>query len=82
MAIWVAVYFTVYGALAWRGCYIDGNFGGSDNRSVWYPAFCGEAYQSPNRAAALFTAPTRMVLCAAYLIFDRLMIHPTRFNAY
>jgi hypothetical protein len=79
MAVWLAVYIIVYGLLSWRGAYIEGNFGGSDNRSVWYPAYCGEVYQGLRQHCSL--RPLAWFFLPPILV-DRAFIHQTRFNVF
>lgn len=76
---WIAVYIFVYVELSWHGVYIGGNFGGNDNRSVWYPAYCGGASLSPMgrekcslRALGWFFLPLVFV--------DRVFVHQTQFD--
>lgn len=80
-ALWLAVYIVAYGTLSWHGSYIDGNFGGSDNRSVWYPAYCGEVYWSRSGRQKCLLHPLAWFFIPP-LIVDRLAIHRTHFDAY
>jgi len=80
MAVWFAVYVVAYGALSWRGGYMDGNFGGSDNRSLWYPAYCGEAYRSRSGRQKCSLYPLAWFFLPP-IVVDRLTVHRTHFDA-
>lgn len=74
---WLIVYIVVYILLAFRGHYIGANFGGNDNRDVWYPSHCGEAYMSPmGRTHCSLTSLGWFFL--PVIIPDRILLHPTR----
>jgi len=79
MALWLAVYVVVYSVLSWRGGYIGGNFGGSDNRDVWYPAYCGEAHRSPAGRQHCSLRPFAWFFLPL-VILDRTTIHRTHFD--
>ncbi len=76
---WIAVYIFAYGVLSWRGGYIGGNFGGNDNRSVWYPAYCGEAHLSPMGRQKCDLRPLGWFFLPLVLA-DRICVHHTRFD--
>ena len=80
-AAWVAVYIVVYGLLSRRGGFIDGNFGGSDNRSIWYPAYCGEAYRSPMGRQKCSLRPLGWFFLPLVLV-DRTFVHRTHFDVF
>lgn len=79
--IWLTIYIVVYCWLAWHGSYIDANFGGNDNRSVWYPAYCGEAYRSPMGRQKCSLRPLGSFFLPLILV-DRVLIHHTRSDAF
>jgi hypothetical protein len=70
------IYLVAYSALSQCGRYIEVNRGGNDNKSIWYPAYCGGSYAGPtgrqraslNVLGWLFIPP---------VLFDRCFIHPT-----
>lgn len=75
--LWVAAYLIVYTSLTWQGEYIGGNFGGSDNRETWYPAYCGKTYQSlSGRQKSELT----FLGCfySPLIVLDRMLIHQTK----
>lgn len=76
---WVAIYIFTYGVLSWHGGYIGGNFGGSDNRSVWYPAYCGEASLSAMGRQKCSLRPLGWFFLPLVLV-DRVFVHHTRFD--
>ena len=80
MAVWLVVYAVVYCALSWHGNYIAGNFGGSDNRDVWYPAYCGEAHRSPAGRQNCSLRPLAWFFLP-FVILDRTIAHRTHFDA-
>ncbi len=80
-AVWIAVYVIVYGMLSWHGVYLEGNFGGSDNRRVWYPAYCGETYWSRGGRQKCSLRPSAWFFLPV-VILDRAVIHRTRFESY
>jgi hypothetical protein len=70
------IYLVAYSALSQFGRYIEVNRGGNDNKSIWYPAYCGSSYAGPTgrQRASLnvlgwFFIPS--------VLFDRCFIHPT-----
>jgi hypothetical protein len=81
MAAWLTGYVVVYGVLSWRGGYIDGNFGGSDNRRVWYPAQCGEAFWSRSGRQKCYLRPVAWFFLPPLLV-DRFTVHRTQYDAY
>jgi hypothetical protein len=76
LAVWLPTYVIVYSTLSWNGVYIDGNFGGSDNRSVWYPAYCGEAYKAKSGRQKCSLRPFAWFFLPP-LVVDRLIVHRT-----
>ena len=80
VTVWLGVYVVVYSALSWHGNYIGGNFGGSDNRDVWYPAYCGEAHRSPAGRQKCSLRPLAWFFLPL-VILDRTIIHRTHFDA-
>jgi hypothetical protein len=81
MVAWLAVYTVAYFVLSWRGGYIDANLGGSDNRSIWYPAFCGEVYWSPAGRQKSTLRPLGWFF-SPLVMLDRTLVHRTRFDAF
>jgi len=81
MIAWLAAYTVAYVVLSWRGAYIDANLGGSDNRSIWYPAFCGEAYRSPAGRQKSTLRPLGWFFLPLVML-DRTLVHRTRFDAF
>ena len=81
LAVWLPVYVIVYTALSWHGGYIDGNFGGSDNRRVWYAAQCGEAFWSRSGRQKCYLRPLAWFFLPPHLV-DRLTVHRTQYDAY
>jgi hypothetical protein len=79
--VWLVLYVVAYSTLSWRGSYMDGNFGGSDNRSIWYPAYCGEAYWAPSGRQKCSLRPLAWFFLPP-IIVDRWTIHRTLFDAY
>jgi hypothetical protein len=81
MSAWLAVYVIAYSFLSWHGRYIDANLGGSDNRSIWYPAYCGEAFRSPvGRQKSTFRPLGWFFL--PLVVIDRPFVHRTHFDAF
>ena len=77
MVVWFAAYLVTYAALSWKGEYIDANHGGSDNRSYWYPAYCGEAYWSRMGRQKSALLPLGWFFLPLVLT-DRWFIHPSK----
>ena len=80
VVVWLAVYVIAYGVLSWHGGYIGGNFGGSDNRDVWYPAYCGEAHRSPMGRQKCSLRPFAWFFLPL-VVLDRTIIHRTHFDS-
>jgi hypothetical protein len=81
MAVWLAGYVIMYGVLSWHGSYIDANLGGSDNRSIWYPAHCGEAYRAPSGRQRSSLRPLGWFF-VPLLLADRWFIHRTQYDVF
>lgn len=81
MAVWLAGYVITYGVLSWHGGYIDANLGGSDNRGIWYPAYCGEAYGAPSGRQKSNLRPLGWFFLPL-LFADRWFIHGTQYDVF
>jgi hypothetical protein len=81
MVAWFAAYVVTYSVLSWQGTYIDANLGGNDNRSIWYPAHCGEAYQSRAGRQKSTLKPLGWFFLPM-VIADRWFVHRTQFDAF
>ncbi|MCX7722920.1 MAG: hypothetical protein N2379_07675 [Verrucomicrobiae bacterium] len=78
LVVWLAAYVAVYASLSWCGQYALCNFGGSDNRFLWCPAYCAKPVYS-----ILSVRPKHHLQPAGWfflplLVLDRMTIHPTR----
>jgi len=80
MAVWLVIYCFVYGVLSWDGFYISENFGGNDNRDVWYPAYCEAVHRLPMGRHHYSLRPLGWFFLPLVLA-DRAVVHRTRFNA-
>jgi hypothetical protein len=70
-------YLGSYAILSSHGQYLDGNHGGSDNRSTWYALHCGYQYRKPTGRVSNFITPLGAFFWPLALI-DAQLIHPEK----